>query len=92
MTFPTTLRTMYIVSAGLDVLGTFKVILYFRDAEFFLCVLYRQRGKALSFVTRENWKWARELCNILAEAEQVHCMYCTLHVGIILYVYMYMYV
>ncbi|CAI8021536.1 Probable ATP-dependent RNA helicase DDX43, partial [Geodia barretti] len=27
-------------------------------------------GKALTFITRENWKWARELCNILAQAEQ----------------------
>lgn len=40
-----------------------------------MCILVvvfcRQRGKALSFITRDNWKWARELCNILAEAEQV---------------------
>eukprot|EP00731_Ephydatia_muelleri_P018466 Em0011g506a len=27
-------------------------------------------GKALSFITRDNWRWARELCTILAEAEQ----------------------
>ena len=32
---------------------------------------YRKTGKALTFITRENWKWARELCNILAQAEQV---------------------
>ena len=31
----------------------------------------RKTGKALTLITRENWKWARELCNILAQAEQV---------------------
>ena len=31
----------------------------------------RRTGKAQTFITRENWKWARELCNILALAEQV---------------------
>ncbi len=30
-----------------------------------------QSGKALSFITREDWRYARELCNILQEASQV---------------------
>ena len=39
-------------------------------------VLYRQKGQALSFITRDNWKWARELCKILAEAQQVRLEQC----------------
>ena len=35
-----------------------------------VCVC-RRTGKALSFITRENWQWARELTGILAEAGQV---------------------
>lgn len=30
----------------------------------------RRTGKALSFITRENWQWARELTGILADAGQ----------------------
>ena len=39
----------------------------------------RRTGKALTFITRENWKWARELCNILAQAEQVRYQLCNTH-------------
>ena len=39
----------------------------------------RRTGKALTFITRENWKWARELCNILAQAEQVRAQLCNTH-------------
>ena len=37
----------------------------------FIVLHYRQTGKALSFVTRENWRHARELCEIMQEAGQV---------------------
>lgn len=33
--------------------------------------MYRRTGKALTFITRENWRWARELCDVLAQANQV---------------------
>ena len=38
-----------------------------------MCIfLYsRQTGKALSFITREDWRYARELCKILQDASQV---------------------
>lgn len=35
-------------------------------------IISRQTGKALSFITREDWRSARELCVILQEASQVH--------------------
>ncbi len=35
---------------------------------------HRKTGKALTFITRENWRWARDLCNVLAQANQVLCM------------------
>ena len=31
----------------------------------------RRCGKALSFITREDWRYARELCNVLQDASQV---------------------
>lgn len=31
----------------------------------------RQSGKSLSFITRDDWRYARELCGILQEASQV---------------------
>ena len=34
-------------------------------------VHHRKTGKALTFITRENWRWARDLCNVLAQANQV---------------------
>ena len=76
MTFPTTLRTMFTVWGGLDEQGRPPLIT--SPAVPDCCVLShlptlccRKTGKALTFITRENWKWARELCNILAQAEQV---------------------
>lgn len=33
--------------------------------------LCRRKGKALSFFTRDNWRWAGELIKILVEAQQV---------------------
>ncbi len=32
---------------------------------------HRRTGKSLSFITRDNWQWARELTGILSDAGQV---------------------
>ena len=32
---------------------------------------FSQTGKSLTFMTRENWRWAGELVKVLAEANQV---------------------
>ena len=44
---------------------------WFWHQNFELSLYYRRTGKALTFITRENWRWARDLCNVLAQANQV---------------------
>lgn len=55
---------------GLDVLeglGTFPPFPFPHDTVYYFC---RQTGKALTFITREDWRYARDLCDILQEASQ----------------------
>ena len=81
MTSPTTLRTMSTELAGQAEQGTplnLSLMTYVLAIVVGVCWC-RRTGKALTFITRENWKWARELCNILAQAEQVRAQLCNTH-------------
>ena len=63
MIFQCILKTMFTELVELEELGTLKRIAYY--------VACRSTGKSLTFMSRSNWKWARQLIKILSDAGQV---------------------
>lgn len=68
MTSLDTLKTMFTELVEQEELGMWQALWMLESIYYF----FRQTGKALSFITREDWRSARELCVILQEASQVH--------------------